>query len=75
MANKVESAVVKLASAQYAEREDGARELTALGASAYPALLRALKCGDQEVVTYLAQIDAMKRQFLRLAADKVPEIR
>jgi hypothetical protein len=33
------------------------------------------RCGDQEVVTYLAQFDAMKRQFLRLAADKVPEIR
>jgi hypothetical protein len=49
-AKKVEAGVQKLASAQYAEREDGARELAALGASAYPALLKAAKSGDQEVV-------------------------
>ena len=28
------------------------------------------RCGDQDVATYLAQVDAMKRQFLRLAADQ-----
>lgn len=50
VAIKVESAVLKLASIQYAEREDATRELTALGASAYPALLRALRSSDQEVV-------------------------
>jgi hypothetical protein len=60
--NKVEAAVVKLASAQYAEREDGARELTALGASAYPALLRALKSGDQEVVRRAEKIVATLRE-------------
>jgi len=26
-------------------------------------------CGDHEVAAYLAQINAMKRQFLRLAAE------
>ncbi len=50
VAIKVESAVLKLASSQYAEREDATRELTFLGASAYPALLRALRSSDQEVV-------------------------
>ncbi len=62
VANKVECAVVKLASVQYAEREDGARELTALGASAYPALLRALKGGDQEVVRRAEKIVASLRE-------------
>jgi hypothetical protein len=28
------------------------------------------RCGDQEVATYLAQINAMTREFLRLAAEK-----
>ena len=28
------------------------------------------RCGDQEVSAYLAQINAMKREFLRLAAEK-----
>ena len=28
------------------------------------------RCGDHDVSTYLAQIDAMKRQFLNLAAEK-----
>jgi hypothetical protein len=28
------------------------------------------RCGDHEVATYLAQINAMKRQFLHLAAEK-----
>ncbi|MFI5020818.1 MAG: lytic transglycosylase domain-containing protein [Alphaproteobacteria bacterium] len=28
------------------------------------------RCGDREAATYLAQINAMKRQFLRLAADR-----
>jgi hypothetical protein len=50
VARKVDDAIGKLASVQYGEREDGTKELTALGASAYPALLRALKSGDQEVV-------------------------
>jgi hypothetical protein len=27
-------------------------------------------CGDQDVATYLAKVNAMKRQFLRLAADR-----
>ena len=62
VANKVESAVEKLASAQYAEREDGARELTALGASAYPAALRALKSGDQEVARRAEKIVAAIRE-------------
>ena len=33
------------------------------------------RCWDHDLAAYLAQIDAMKRQFLRLAADKVPEVR
>lgn len=49
VARRVEAAIVKLGSSQYAEREEGGRELTALGARAYPALLRALKSDDQEV--------------------------
>jgi hypothetical protein len=49
VAIKVDSAVLKLASVQYNERDEGARELTALGANAYPALLKALKSKDQEV--------------------------
>ena len=28
------------------------------------------RCGDRDVATYLAQVNAMKRQFLRLAADR-----
>jgi hypothetical protein len=28
------------------------------------------RCGDHEVATYLARVDAMKRQFLRLAAER-----
>ena len=28
------------------------------------------RCGDREAATYLAQVNAMKRQFLRLAADR-----
>ena len=33
-------------------------------------LVRGERCGDHDVSAYLDQIDAMKRQFLRLAADK-----
>jgi hypothetical protein len=62
VANKVESAILKLASAQYAEREDGARELTALGPGAYPALLRALKSSDQEVARRAEKIVATLRE-------------
>jgi hypothetical protein len=50
VAKRVEAGILKLGSSQYAEREDGARELAALGANAYPALLKALKSTDQEVV-------------------------
>jgi hypothetical protein len=50
VAKKVDAGIAKLSSAQYAEREDGTRELAALGAGAYPALLKAAKSGDQEVV-------------------------
>jgi hypothetical protein len=49
VAKQVDEGVAKLGSSQYAEREDGVRELTALGPSAYCALLRALKSSDQEV--------------------------
>src|SRR5207253_9408714 len=63
---KVESAILKLASVQYAERDDGARELTALGASAYPALLRAQKSSDQEVARRAEKIVGTIR-------DRVPE--
>jgi hypothetical protein len=27
------------------------------------------RCGDQDVATYLAQVRAMKRKFLRIASD------
>jgi hypothetical protein len=64
VANKVESAVVKLASSQYAEREEGARELTVLGPSAYPALLRALRSPDQEVARRAEKIVATLRERL-----------
>ncbi len=49
VAARVDTAVAKLGSSQFAERDDGVRELIALGASAYPALLKALKSTDQEV--------------------------
>src|SRR5437588_8357809 len=49
IARKVEEGIAKLASSQYADREEGTSELTALGPSAYCALLRALKSPDQEV--------------------------
>jgi hypothetical protein len=49
VARQVEDGVQKLASVHYSEREEGSRELAALGASAYPALLKALKSSDQEV--------------------------
>lgn len=49
VAKQVDAGLAKLGSSQYADREEGARELTALGPSAYCALLRALKCPDQEV--------------------------
>src|SRR5947209_8719891 len=50
VAKQVDEALAKLASTQYADREDGARELATLGPSAYCALLRAIKGTDQEVV-------------------------
>jgi hypothetical protein len=50
VAKQVDDAMVKLASVQFADREEGARELAGLGPSAYCALLRALKSTDQEVV-------------------------
>ena len=49
VAKKVESAIAKLHSIQYAEREDAVTELTALGAAAYPELLKAQRSSDQEV--------------------------
>jgi hypothetical protein len=33
-------------------------------------LISGERCGDHEVATYLARVNAMKRQFLRLAADR-----
>jgi hypothetical protein len=45
---KIESAIKQLASAEYKERESGVRELVALGAYAYPALLQAAKSGEPE---------------------------
>ena len=33
-------------------------------------LMAGERCGDHDVATYLAQVNAMKRQFLRLAAEK-----
>jgi hypothetical protein len=33
-------------------------------------LIAGERCGDHDVATYLAQVNAMKRQFLRLAADR-----
>jgi hypothetical protein len=32
--------------------------------------IAAARCGDQEVATYLVQINAMTREFLRLAAER-----
>jgi hypothetical protein len=32
--------------------------------------IAAERCGDQEVATYLVQINAMTREFLRLAAER-----
>ena len=34
-------------------------------------LIAGERCGDHDVATYLAQVNAMKRQFLRLAADRL----
>jgi hypothetical protein len=62
VANRVEAAVLKLGSVQHAEREDGVRELTALGASAYPALLRAEKSSDQEVARRAEKVLAAIRE-------------
>jgi len=33
-------------------------------------LIAGERCGDHDVATYLAQVDAMKREFLRVAADR-----
>jgi hypothetical protein len=49
VAKQVDEALAKLASVHYAEREEGSRELAALGGNAYCALLRAQKSSDQEV--------------------------
>jgi hypothetical protein len=48
MEKKVETAINKLASAQYKERETALQELVALGAFAYPALLQAAKGREPE---------------------------
>jgi hypothetical protein len=58
VAKQVDEALAKLASVQYAEREEGSRELTALGASAYCALVRAQKSSDQEVARRAEKIVA-----------------
>jgi hypothetical protein len=49
VARKVEAGVRKLGSDDYTERDEAGRELSALGASAYPALLKAARSPDQEV--------------------------
>jgi hypothetical protein len=61
VAKKVDEAIQKLGSVQYGEREDGCRELTELGAHAYPALLKALKSNDQEVVRRAEKVLAVVR--------------
>jgi hypothetical protein len=33
-------------------------------------LIAGERCGDHDVATYLAQIRAMRREFLRLAAER-----
>jgi hypothetical protein len=57
-AKQVNEGLAKLASVQYADREDGARELTALGPHAYCALLKAMKSTDQEVARRAEKIIA-----------------
>ena len=46
---KIETALKQLASAEYKERDGAVRELVALGAYAYPSLLREAKSADPEV--------------------------
>jgi hypothetical protein len=47
--SKVNAALRKLGSGDYSDRDAGERELIALGPSAYPAVLQAVKNIDQEV--------------------------
>src|SRR5262249_37049342 len=45
---KIETAIKQLSSAEFKEREAAGRELVALGAFAYPALMQAAKSAEQE---------------------------
>jgi len=47
---KISAAIKHLASSQYKEREDALRELVALGAYAYPSLVKAARSGDPESI-------------------------
>jgi hypothetical protein len=49
VAKQIDAATTKLASSQFRERENAGQALLALGAKAYPALLRAAKSKDPEV--------------------------
>lgn len=71
---KIETAIKQLGSAEYKERVTAVRELVALEAYAYPALLQATKSGEPEVAKRaqeaIAQIKAkVPAKDLRLGED------
>ncbi len=61
---KVETALLKLGSARHGDREAGERELLAVGAPAYPALLRTLKHPDKEVSRRASHVLSVLREKL-----------
>jgi hypothetical protein len=64
VAKQIEGATTKLASSQFRERENAGQALLALGAKAYPALLRAAKSKDPEVCRRAESLLDDLRQFV-----------
>jgi hypothetical protein len=61
-AKRIEAAIAKLNHAQFQEREAASAELAALGIKAYPALLKATKHADPEVVRRAEELMAKVRE-------------
>jgi hypothetical protein len=61
-AKRIEAAIARLDHAQFQEREAASAELAALGIKAYPALLKAAKHADAEVVRRAEELLAKVRE-------------
>jgi hypothetical protein len=66
---RIEDAIGKLGSVQFAEREKATAELVRLGERAYPALLKASKSGDKETAARAGQLVESLRK--RLPAERL----